>query len=185
MLPVTAHTFISAPREEIFDFVADLANRTAWTDHYTSELRLENPKSVGVGAAARYRLDAPRYRSWTETEIVEADRPRRLVEVTRGGRGGKTRGEVTIELIRQGQGLTKVEMTIASEPGTPREALMARLGARPWLKRQARKALERLRTIFEGRPDGPFERTTVAGWETQKAPRFGLHVGGEPGEASG
>ena len=185
MLQVTAHTFISAPREELFDFVADLANRAAWTDHYTSELRLENPRSVGVGAAARYRLDAPRYRSWIETEIVEADRPRRLVEVTRGGRAGKTRGDVTIDLIRQGQGLTKVEMTLVFEPGTPREAFMARLGARPWLRRRAREALQRLRTIFEERRDAPLERATVAGWEAQNSPRFGLRVGREPGGASG
>jgi uncharacterized protein YndB with AHSA1/START domain len=185
MVPVTAHTFISAPREEIFDFVADLANRAAWTDHFTAELRLENPRSYGVGAAARYQLRGPFYKPWIETEVIEADRPRRLVEATRGGRGGRTRGEITIELSRQGQGLTRVEMTIASEPGTPREAVMERLRARPWLRRQAKSALERLRTLFEERPDQPLVRTGVAGWEADKAPRFGLLPGSEPGAASG
>lgn len=185
MLPVTAHTFISAPREEVYDFLADLANRAAFTDHYTSELRLEHPRSAGVGAAARYRMDAPRYRHWVEAEIVEADRPRRIVEATRGGRGGRSRGEVVFELSRQGQGLTRVEMTTSSEPGTPREAVMERLGARGWLRRKSKVALERLRGIFEERSDRPPARSSVAGWERQKAPRFGVGTGAEPGEASG
>src|SRR2546423_13260647 len=102
MLPVKAHTFISAPREQVFDLLADMARREAWTDHYVSDFRLESPRSSGVGAAARYRLDAPLYRHFVETEIVEADRPRRVVEATRGGRGGRTAGEVVFELSRQG-----------------------------------------------------------------------------------
>ena len=57
MLPVTVHTFISAPREEVFDFIADLAYRPSWTDHGTSEFRLEHPQSHGVGAASRYLLE--------------------------------------------------------------------------------------------------------------------------------
>ncbi|MEA2397594.1 MAG: hypothetical protein QOK25_1150 [Thermoleophilaceae bacterium] len=185
MLPVTAHTYISAPREEIFDLMADLAYRPAWTDHYTSEFRLEHPRSSGVGAAARYRLEAPRYRVWTETAIVEADRPRRIVEATRGGRIERTRGEVVFELTRQGEGLTRVDMTLWSEPGTAREAVMERLGARPWLRRKTKVALERLRTIFEEEPGRPLEHATVAGWEPLKAPRFGLGPRGEPGGASG
>ncbi len=176
MLPVTAHAYISAPREEIFDFVADLANRPAWTDHFTSEFRLDHPKSRGVGAAARYRLGAPRYKPWVETAIVDAERPRAIVERTRGGRLERTRGEVVFELSRASRGLTRVEMTIWSEPGTPREAVMEKLGARPWLKRQAKIALERLRTIFEERPDQPLARATIAGWEPLKAPRFGTGV---------
>jgi hypothetical protein len=120
-----------------------------------------------------------------ETEIVEADRPRRIAEATRGGRSGRSRGEVVFELTRQGQGLTRVEMTVASQPGTPREAVMERMGARGWTRRRAKQALERLRAIFEERPDEPLARATVAGWEDQKAPRWGVHVGAEPGEASG
>lgn len=183
MLPVTAHTFISAPREEIFDFVADLANREAWTDHYTSELRLEHPRSAGAGAAVRYRIEAPRSAHWVEAEIVEAERPRRLVEATRGGRSGRTRGEVVFELSRQSQGLTRVDMTVSSEPGTPREAVMERLGARGWTRRQSKIALERLRGIFEEHSDRPLVRSTVAAWEPQKAPRFGVARQGEPGGA--
>jgi uncharacterized protein YndB with AHSA1/START domain len=129
MVPVTVHTSIAAPREEIFDFVADLANRVAWMDHCTSELRLAHPDSTGVGAAARYRLLAPRNKQWVETQIVEAERPRRLVEATRGGRLNRSRGEVVFELSKQGRSLTRVEMTVWTEAGSPRERRLESPGA--------------------------------------------------------
>jgi len=180
MLPVTAHTGISAPREEIFDFVSDLAYRASWMDSMISDLRLEHPRSQGVGAGARFRLQAPRYKPWIETRIVEADRPRRILEALRGGRSNLTGGELVFELSRQGRSLTRVEMTIWTEPGTARERLMEKLGARRWLKRQSRASLERLRAIFEERPDEPLVRASVAAWEPQKAPRFGLGPGTQP-----
>ena len=178
MLPVSVHAYISAPREEIFDLLADMTARESWTDHFARELRLESPRSSGVGAAVRYRLDAPCYRVWVESEIVEADRPRRIVEATRAGRGGKTGGEVVFELSRQSQGLTRVEMTVRSEPGTPREAFQERLGARPWLRRRAKTALDRLRQIFEEHSGEPLARSTVAAWEPRKAARFGTSTRG-------
>ena len=48
---VTVSTVITAPREEIFDFVCDLAARPAFTDHYMRDFRLARVNSVGVGAA--------------------------------------------------------------------------------------------------------------------------------------
>jgi hypothetical protein len=77
------------------------------------------------------------------------------------------------ELTPQGSGLTRVEMTVTSEGGTARDRLKERLGTRPWLRRQSKKALERLRAILEERPDGPLARATVAGWEPSRGPRFG------------
>lgn len=180
MVPVHVHTTIAAPREEVFDFIADLAYRPAWCDHFISDLRLAHPRSEGAGAAARYRLQAPRYKPWVETQIVEAVRPRRVAERTRGGRSNRSRGEVVFELSRQGRDLTRVELTIWSEAGTARERFLERLGARPWIRRQAKGALERLRAVFEERPDEPLARATVAGWEPQKAARFGLELAGQP-----
>ena len=185
MVPVTVHTVIAASREEVFDFLTDLSHRGAWMDHCVSDLRLVHPKSSGVGAAIRYRLELPRNRQWVESQIVEAERPQRILEATRGGRGNRTRGETLFELSRQGRSQTRVEMTIWSEPGTPREAVLEKLGARGWTKRQAKSALERLRAVFEERPDEPLARTTVAGWEPQKAPRFGVELADQPDSHTG
>jgi uncharacterized protein YndB with AHSA1/START domain len=185
MVTVRAHTTIAAPREDVFDFVNDLSYRGSWMDHCVADLRMVDPKVEGVGAAARYRLVAPRYKPWLESQIVEAARPRRIVEELRGGRSNMTRGEVTFDLTRQGRGLTRVELEIWTEPGTARERLMEKLGARRWLRRQTRIALERLRAVFEETRDDPLARTTVAGWEPQKAPRFGLGLAEQPSVHTG
>jgi hypothetical protein len=66
-----------------------------------------------------------------------------------------------------------VEVTVARDPGTPREAFKERFGSRRWTRRQYKTALERLRVIFEERPDHPLARASIAGYETLRAPRFG------------
>jgi uncharacterized protein YndB with AHSA1/START domain len=173
MLPVTAQASISASREELYDYLVDLALRPAWCDHYLKDYRLVSPRSRGVDAGARYLIAFPRGRLYMETSIVEAESPRRIVERAHGGRNLRTRGGVTWELTRAGAGLTKVEMTTWHEPGTPREAFKQRLGMRGWMKRQTKTSLDRLRLIFEEGSREPLARATVAGFEPLKAPRFG------------
>jgi uncharacterized protein YndB with AHSA1/START domain len=173
MLDVTVEAYISAPREAVYDRIADLAVRPAWCDHYMKDFRLAHPRAQGKGAAARYLLDAPRNRLYVETSIVEAERARHLVEATHGGRGGRTKGEMVWDLSRAGSGLTRVEVSVLLDPGTPREAFKARLGSQGWLRRQTKAALERLRVILEEEPDVELARATVAGFEPLKAPRFG------------
>jgi uncharacterized protein YndB with AHSA1/START domain len=173
MIPVTVHAFISAPREDLFDFIADYGVRPAWCDHFMEDYRLAHPDAHGLGAGARYLLDAPGYKRYLETTIVAAERPRRIAEAMHGGRNLKTHGEIVWELSREGRGLTRVEVTLASEPGTPREAFKERFGSRGWTGRQLKTALERLRVIFEEQPDAPLAHASVAGYEPLRAPRFG------------
>jgi len=174
MIPVTVQAFISAPREEIFGFIADYGARPAWCDHFMKDYRLAHPDASGEGAGARYLLDAPGWKHYAEVTIVEADAPRRLVERLHGGRNGRTRGEIVWELSREGQGLTRVEVKFATQPGTPREAFKEKFGSQGWTKRQLKTALERLRVIFEEQPSGPLARASIAGYETMRAPRFGV-----------
>jgi polyketide cyclase/dehydrase/lipid transport protein len=174
MIPVTVHAFISAPREELFDFLADFGVRPAWLDHFVDDYRLASPHSKGSGAGARFLLGAPGYRHYVESTIVEADRPLRMVEALHGGRNGRSRGEWTWELARQGSGLTRVESTLAWEPGTPREAFKEKFGSARWTRRQLKIALERLRVIFEEQPGRPLARATIAGLEPLRSPRFGV-----------
>ena len=175
MLPVELHVTISAPREDVYDLISDLGLRVAWTDNYQSFFRLAHPNSKGQGAGARYVMRAPAWRQWVETSIVEADRPRKILERTHGGRGGRTKGAVVWELENAGRGVTRVDLTIWSEPGTPRERFKEKLGVRRWVKSNAKGSLERLRMIFEEPPSKPLARATIAGYEQLKAPRFGLH----------
>jgi uncharacterized protein YndB with AHSA1/START domain len=180
MRPITVHTSISAPREQVFDFVADLAGRPAYTDHYLKDYRLANPDPYGLGAAARFRLEAPLAKEYAELAVVEFARPRRIVEEVRYGRRGRNRSVAVYDFVREGASLTRVELTTLSEPATPIDRVKE-LGAHAWMRRNTKTSLERLRMIFEEPPEKPLKRVTVAGYEPEKAARFGTRTGADPG----
>jgi uncharacterized protein YndB with AHSA1/START domain len=179
---VTVSTVISAPREQVFDFVCDLAGRPAFTDHFMRDYRLARVDPVGRGAAARFQLRAPLAKEYAELQITEADRPRRIVEESRVGRRGRNRSVALYDFIVEGGGTTRVELTTYSEPATPIDRLKE-IGAAGWMRRQTRKALDRLRMIFEEPPRGELKRATIAGYEPAKAARFGAHTGMDPSRA--
>lgn len=179
MRQVTVHTTISAPREQVFDFVADLAGRPAYTDHYLDDYRLARANPYGEGAAARFRLRAPLAKEYAEIQITECDRPRRIVEEARIGRRGRSRGLAVYEFISEAGGATRVELTTYSDPKTALDRIKQR-GAHRWMRRQTKMALERLRLVFEEPPDAPLKRASIAGYEPYKAPRFGAHTGTDP-----
>src|SRR3954447_6316724 len=173
MLPVTVHAFISAPREEVFDFIADYGARPAWCDHMMKDYRLAHPDARGEGAGARYLLDAPGFRHYAEATLTKADRPREILEALHGGRNWRSRGEIVWEFTREAGSQTGVTVTFVWEPGTPREAFKERFGSRGWTKRQLGTALERLRLIMEEEPGRPLAHATIAGFEPLRSPRFG------------
>lgn len=175
MREVTVHTVISAPREQIFDFVSDLSRRPAFSDHYMREYRLARVNPRGVGAAARFRLKLPFAKEWAELEVKVCDRPKRIVEEGRIGRLGRSRLVAVYDFIPEAAGTTRVELTTYSEPGNAIEKLK-QTGAHGRMKRRTRKALRRLRDIFETGQVGDLERATIAGADPGKAPRFGDHV---------
>jgi len=176
---ITVSTVISAPREQLFDFVSDLAGRPSYTDHFMRDYRLARVDPVGVGAAARFQLKAPVAKEYAELQITEADRPRRIVEEVRFGRRGRNRSVAVYEFTIEGGGNTRVELTTYSEPATAVDRLKE-VGAAGWMRRQTKKALDRLRMIFEESPRGELKRATIAGYEPAKAPRFGAHTGMDP-----
>jgi len=176
MRQVTVDTVISAPREEIYDFVVDLSLRPAYSDHYLKDFRLARANPVGKGAAARFLLDSPIFSERGEFSITEADRPRRIVEEGRVGRLGRSRMAAVYDFIPQAGGTTRVELTTYSEPKTVIDRF--RHGrVHGWMRRQSKTALERLREIFEEPRTEVLARVTVAGAEPGRAPRFGAHVG--------
>jgi uncharacterized protein YndB with AHSA1/START domain len=179
MRPVTVSKHIAAPREQVFDFVLDLAARPAYSDHYLDDYRLARANPVGEGAAARFLLKAPFAKEYAELSVSQVDRPRRIVEELRVGRLGRNRSAAVYEFMTEAGGLTRVELSLLSEPANPIESVKQYL-ARGWIRRNAAKSLERLRMIFEEPPAEPLERVTIAGWEPSKAPRFGEPAGFDP-----
>jgi uncharacterized protein YndB with AHSA1/START domain len=176
---VTVSTVISAPREEVFDFVCDLAGRPAYTDHFMRDYRLARVNPVGKGAAARFQLRGPLAKEYVELEMRDVDRPRRIVEEMRLGRRGRNRAVAVYDFTPESGGATRVELTTYGEPATIVDRVR-QIGAAGWVRRQTRKALERLRRIFEEPLEGELKRATIAGYEPAKAPRFGAAAGMDP-----
>lgn len=177
MRQVSVNVFISAPREQIYDFVADLAARPAFIDHYLRDLRLARVNSSGKGAAARFVIKPPFREERGELAIVEADRPRRIVEQGRLGRLGRSRFVAVYEFTNESGG-TRVELSTLSDPvGFDR---VRQAGVHRWIRRQTKTSLNRLRAIFEEPPKGELARVSVAGYDAYKSPRFGAPAGSDP-----
>jgi hypothetical protein len=171
--PVEARIVISAPRADLFAFIADTAGRVSWMDHFLKDYRLTRVNPVGVGAGATFLIDAPLFPPRAEFQIVRAEEPRLIVERGRIGRFGRTTGWTEWELSDL-YDATEVTVTVWTEPGIRWDGIKETLsGGRPWVKRQMRVSLRRLRTIFEERPERPLARATVAGYEPLKAARYG------------
>jgi uncharacterized protein YndB with AHSA1/START domain len=183
MREVTVSTIISAPREDVFDFVSDLAARPAYTDHYMDDYRLARVQPVGVGAAARFRLDVPLANEYAELTITKADRPRQIIEEIRVGRRGRNRAVAVYDFERESARVTRVELTTYSEPATMVDRFR-QFGAAAWMRRKTKRALERLRMIFEEPDRVEMKRATIAGYEPEKAARFGAHAGMDPARQS-
>jgi uncharacterized protein YndB with AHSA1/START domain len=172
MNPVTVSIDIDRPREELFDYLADVANHPEFCDHFLTNWRLTREDSYGRGAGARFlgtrRLT--RY-GWTDMALVEVDPPRRIVAHGRGGMFNRIRS-VTVWSLESGAGdITHVEVTTETSPATATDRMSEALGQRAWAKRGWRKALGRLRAIAEdGRERG--RRATIAGGPRKPASAF-------------
>lgn len=162
MDPVTVSVTIARPREEVFEYLADIANHAEFTDHYLTDWHLTREDPYGRGAGARYRIKAPGARfSWGDTSFIEVEPPYRIVEAGRSGKFNRVRNLGTYTLSPGAGNTTRVEFSLESAPATLADRIQERLGARSWLTRQNRKAMRRLRAILE---DGEMrgQRATVA-----------------------
>jgi uncharacterized protein YndB with AHSA1/START domain len=161
--PVSVSITVGRSREEVFDYLADIANHYEFTDHFLEDFHLTREDTVGRGAGARFRIKAPLQRfSWMGVQFIEVDRPWRIVEAGRGGKYNRIRSLTTYELEPGPDDTTRVALTVETVPATPTDRIMEMLGTRSWTRRQHRRALRRLRSILEeGSHRG--SRATIAG----------------------
>ncbi len=161
---MTVSVNIGRPREEVFEYLADIANHAEFSDHYVEQFRLTRIDSVGRGAGARFKLRAPFQRfAWSDMTFSVVEPPHRIVAVGRGGKFNRIRTTAIWTLDHAPSGGTEVEYMIESEPALPTDRLVEALsGQRRWFKRKARKAMSRLQSILEEDEDRG-ARATVAG----------------------
>jgi uncharacterized protein YndB with AHSA1/START domain len=159
---VAVETTIGLPREQVFEYLSDIANHAEFSDHYLVDWRLLREDSRGLGAGARFRVKAPLNRfAWADMTLAELEAPYRIVERGRGGKFNRVRMLGTYTLSSAAGGTTKVQYTLETEPALPSDRLIETLGGRAWTRRQAARAMRRLRTILEeGRDRG--QRPSIA-----------------------
>jgi uncharacterized protein YndB with AHSA1/START domain len=162
--PVTVSVKIGRPREEVFAYLADIANHLEFSDHYLDKFRLTRLDSYGQGAGARFKLRTPFQRfAWSDMTFSVVEPPHRIVAVGRGGKFNRIRTTAIWTLDVAPGGGTEVEYMIESEPVFPTDRIVEALsGQRGWFKRKLRKALSRLQAILEENEDRG-RRATVAG----------------------
>lgn len=165
MDPVTVSVIVDRPREQVFDYLQDIANHHQFTDHYLRDWHLTRIDSVGRGAGARFRVKVPPPASrfaWGDVTFVEVQRPHRIVEAGRTGKANRVRTLGVYELAPAAGGTTRVQFTIETRPATLSDRLLESFGARGWTRRQNARAMRRLRAILENE-HRPSSRIAVAG----------------------
>jgi uncharacterized protein YndB with AHSA1/START domain len=152
--PFTVTTTIDKSREEVFEYLADIANHAEFEDHYKVDWHLTREDSYGTGAGARYRITAPMRRfAWADFTLSEVQPPFRIVERGRGGKYNRIKMLGTYTLSDGPSGTTKVEYTLETLPALASDRVLEAIGGRAWTRRQAARALRRLRTILEENRD--------------------------------
>jgi polyketide cyclase/dehydrase/lipid transport protein len=141
MKPVTVATVVPRPPEEVYEFLAVLANHEGFLDHFLVDWSFSGPRS-GIGAKAEARANAPMSQDWTDFEIVAAEAPRRIVEEGVGASGKRrTRGTYTLE--EQSAGMTKVSFELTWLEASRAERLCPPL-TRAFIRRPNGVAMRRL-----------------------------------------
>jgi uncharacterized protein YndB with AHSA1/START domain len=161
--PVTVSVSIAKPREEVFEYLADIANHAEFNDHFLVDWHLTREDTFGYGAGARYRVKAPLNRfPWADSTIVEVEAPRRIVEAGRTGKFNRIRTLGIYELDPSSAGETRVRFTLQTETKMATDRFLESFGLRGWMKRKLKKSMRRLQSILED-DRGRGTRPTVAG----------------------
>jgi uncharacterized protein YndB with AHSA1/START domain len=164
---------IGRPREEVFAYLADVANHSEFMDHFTSDWHLLREETHGLGAGARFKVDIrPGKRfAWGDMTFATVDAPNRLVARGRFGKYGRTRTLTTWRLEPDGQHSTRVTVSYETEPKLLSDRMNEALGQKRFWRRKLRKSLRRLARILE-EDRGRGTRTSIAGGARKPASAY-------------
>jgi len=139
--PVTVSVEVPQPPEEVFEYLAVLANHEAFLDHFLVDWKFSGPRR-GVGAKAEARASAPMSQDWTDFEIVEAEEPALIVEEGVGLKG-KRRTRGTYRLRGLSDGGTEISFELEWLEAARAESLIPAM-TRAFIRRPNAKAMRRL-----------------------------------------
>ena len=149
-------TVVDRPIEEVFDFLVDIRNETAWNPRV---VRLTKTSDGPIGAGTTFE-GVYQGLGTLRTQLVDFERPARCSFRSTGPRMGIT-GTFT---LTSGAGGTRIDLTADLEPQGLFRLMIPLM--RPVLARQNAAAAVRLKRALEGGRDRP--ATPVAGREVHR-----------------
>jgi len=141
MRPVTVTTEVPYPTEDVYDFLDVMSNHEPFTNHMLRDWEFAGPDR-GVGSKAKVKVSVGGRTESVEIEVVEADRPTRIVERNVGA-GGRRVANGTYTLAELPGGGTRITFEYAWQRAPLSERLAAPL-VRGILRRGNERAMRRL-----------------------------------------
>ena len=145
MKPIVVTTTLSPPREDVYAFLDVLANHEPFTDHIMVNWKYSGSRA-GVGAKANARLRAPGSNENIDIEVIEAERPHRIVEESVSA-GGKRRTRGAYELDELPDGGTRITFELAWIEAPRNERMTAPL-MRAFMRRTNGRSMRRLAKLL-------------------------------------
>lgn len=144
--PVKVSVEVARPRQQVFDYVAAVANNEVWRKNLYKEWRFEGPR-FGVGAISRATVDAPTSGERIEIKVVALEAPEKMVEEIESAHG-KRQTTGTFRFTEVGEGRTRVELEFAWRK-VPKSERIAPFVARAFMARAQGKSLRLLAAQLE------------------------------------
>ncbi|MFL5864998.1 MAG: SRPBCC family protein [Solirubrobacteraceae bacterium] len=141
MKPVTVSIDLPQSRQDVFDFLDVMANHEPFTNHILRDWEYSGPDR-GVGSKARVHVSAAGRTEAVDIEVIDAERPGRIVERNVGARGKRV-ATGTYTLSDRADGGTHVQFEYAWQQIPLSERVMAPV-IRSMLRRANERAMERL-----------------------------------------
>jgi Polyketide cyclase / dehydrase and lipid transport len=136
---------VSTRPEDAYDLLASLGNHEPFCDHFMSDWRTSGAPA-GVGSRIDVVVHAPGRRVPTTVEVIEAERPRLIVERATSG-GGRRVSESAWTLTPAAGGGTEIDFSVRSSRVPLLERPLVPL-ANAWVARQNDRALQRLSDLL-------------------------------------
>jgi len=141
MRPVRVTTEVPYSPEDVYDFLDLMSNHEPFTNHMLRDWEYAGPDR-GVGSKARVKVSAGGRTDSVEIEVVEADRPTRIVERNVGA-GGRRVANGTYVLAELPGGGTRITFEYAWQRAPLSERLASPL-VRGILRRGNERSMQRL-----------------------------------------
>ncbi len=138
---------VPLPREQTWRLLADLDRHHALIDSGMTILALDGPRGARTGGLVELRGPLG-LRRRAQTKVEAAKHPRWLAGTAATPSGTRASLEWYLRASPHG---TRVDVELQITPATRRDRLLLALGARPWLRRRLRAAVDRLGAIASSR----------------------------------